>query len=94
MLRITRDKSNVQSIVKLLKENLTNPFDPNKREFVSISIATLPPPKVARNLLDAHKVGKKAYKTFKKERLEGNPRKTEFHDKKTKPRLKMFSDIC
>ena len=90
--RITRDEADVQSIVKLLEDDCTNPFNQNESEFVSISTATLPPPDVARDLLDAHKIGEEAYQAFKRDPLEGEIT-TEFHDKMTKKRLKTFSDI-
>ena len=35
--RITRDEADVQSIVKLLEDDWTNPFDHNESEFVRIS---------------------------------------------------------
>ena len=54
MPRITRDEADVQSIVKLLEDDWTNPFDPNESEFVSISTGTLARPDVARDILDAH----------------------------------------
>ncbi|KAJ8372588.1 hypothetical protein AAFF_G00280950 [Aldrovandia affinis] len=48
---------------------------------------------VARDVLDAHKIGMEAYEGFKRDRLEDEKPKTQFHDKMTKKRLKMFSDI-
>ncbi|KAJ8403211.1 hypothetical protein AAFF_G00354280 [Aldrovandia affinis] len=93
MPRITRDEADVQSIVKLLEDDWTNPFDPNESEFVSISTGTFPPPDVARDLLDAHKIGMEAYKGLKRDQLEDAKPKTQFHDKITKKRLKTFSDI-
>ena len=62
--RIARDEADVQSIVKLLEDDWTNPFDANESEFVSISTGSLPPPDVAKDLLDAHKIGMEAYETF------------------------------
>ena len=72
MPRITtsRDEADVQSIVKLLEDDWTNNFDPNEREFVSISTGTLVPPDVARDIIDAHKIGMAAYGEFKRDRLE------------------------
>ena len=61
MPRITRDEADVQSIVKLLEDDWTNNFDPNESEFVSISTGTLSPPDVARDIIDAHKIGMAAY---------------------------------
>ena len=91
--RITRDEADVQSIEKLLEDDWTNPFDQNETEFVSISTGTLSPPDVARDLLDAHKIGTEAYEAFRRHRLEDETPKTQFHDKLTKKRLKTFSDI-
>ena len=93
MPRITRDEADVQSIVKLLEDDWKNPFDPNESEFVSISTGTLAPPDVARDILDAHKIGMAAYEEFKRDRLEDEIPKAQFHDKITKKRLKTFSDI-
>ena len=56
MPRITRDETGGQSIVKLLEDDWTNPFDSNESEFVGISTGTLTPPDVARDILDAHKM--------------------------------------
>ena len=36
-LHITRNEADVQSIIKLLDDDWTNPFDLNESEFVSIS---------------------------------------------------------
>ena len=93
MPRLTRDEADVQSIVQLLEDDWTNPFDPNECEFVSISTGTLAPPDVARDILDAHKIGMAAYEEFKRDRLEDEVPKAQFHDKITKMRLKTFSDI-
>ena len=93
MPRITKDKADVQSILKLLEDDWTNNFDPNESEFVSISTGTLAPPDVARGILDAHKIGMAAYGEFKRDRLEDEMPKAQFHDKITKKRLKTFSDI-
>ena len=93
MPRITRDEADVQSIVKLLEDDWTNPADPNESEFVSISTGTLAPSDVARDIVDAHTIGMAAYEEFKRDRLEDEIPKALFHDKITKKRLKMFSDI-
>lgn len=93
MPRITRDEANVQSIVTLLEDDWTNPFDSNESELVSISTGALAPPDIAKDLLDAHKIGTEAYETFKKDRLEDIKAKTQFHDKMTRKNLKTFSGI-
>ena len=93
MPRITRDEAAVQSILKLLEDDWTNHFDPNESKFVRISTGTLAPTDVARGILDAHKIGMAAYGEFKRDRLEDEMPKAQFHDKITKKRLKTFSDI-
>ena len=93
MPRITRDEADVQSILKLLEDDWTNHFDPNESEFVSISTGTLAPPDATRGILDGHKIGMAAYGEFKRDRLEDEMPKAQFHDKITKKRLKTFSDI-
>ena len=70
MARITRDEADLQSIVKLLEDDWTNPFDPNESEFVSFSTGTLAPPDVARDTIDAHNIGMAAYGEIKSNRLE------------------------
>ena len=93
MPRITRDEADVQSIEKLLEDDWTNPFDQNETEFVSTSTGTLSPPDVARDLLGAQKIGAEAYEAFRRDRLEDETPKTQFHDKLTKKWLKTFADI-
>ena len=48
----------------------TNIFNPNESEFDSISTGTLAHPYIARDILDAHKMGMAAYGEFKQDRLE------------------------
>ena len=48
MPRNTRDEADVQSIVKLLEDDWTNPFDPIESEFVSISTGTLAPSRCSK----------------------------------------------
>ena len=93
MPRITRDEADVQSIVKLLEDDWTNPFDPNESKFVSISTGTLAPPGVSRYILDAHNIGMAVYGEFKRDRHEDEIPKAQFHDKITEKRLTTFSDI-
>ena len=65
-----------------------------KMELVGISTGTLAPPDVARDILDAHKISMAAYEDFKRDRLEDERPKAQFHDKITEKRLsKTFSDI-
>ena len=54
--RITRDEADVQSTVRLLEDDWINPFEPRESEFVRISTGTFPPPYIAGDLLDAHKI--------------------------------------
>ena len=93
MPRITRDEGDVQSNMKLLEDDWTNPFDPNESEFVSISTGNMAPPDVSRDILDAHKIGMAAYGEFKRDRREDEIPKAQFHDKITEKRLTAFSDI-
>ena len=88
----TRDKADVQSIVKLLEDYWTNRFDPNESELVRISTCTLAPPYVTSDILAAHKIGMAAYGEFKRDRLEDEIPKAQFHDKITMKRLMTFSD--
>ena len=70
MPRITRSEAAVKSIVKILEDDWTNPFDSNESEFVGLSTSTLASPDVARDTLDAHKIGMAACEQFKRDRLE------------------------
>ena len=80
--------------MKILEDDLTNHFDSNESEFVSISTGTLAPPDAARGILDAHTSGMAAYEEFKRDRIEEERQKAQFHDRITKKRLsKTFSDI-
>ena len=69
-----------------------NPFSPDQDEFVTLSISTVAPPNVANDLLEAHRIGEEAYQSFKQECLEASSPKMQFHDKRTKKKLKTFSD--
>ena len=83
-LHITSDEADVQSIVKVLDDDWTNPFDPNESEFVSISTDTLSPPYVARDILES----KAACAELKRDRLDDERTKAHtVHDKITKKRL-------
>jgi len=71
-----------------------NPFGPDQRELVSLSAATAAPEEVARDILDAHGIGRiSEYEKFKKERLEAIASSTQFQDRIQKKKLKTFSDI-
>jgi len=48
---------------------------------------------VAKDLLEAYRIGEDAYQTFKQERLQEDAPSTQFHDRITKKKLKTFSDI-
>ena len=89
--RIRKDEADVQSIVDLLENCWANPLSPDQKELVSLSSATVAPPDVANDLLEAKKVGEEAYECFKNERLETAT--TKFHDTMKKMKLKTFSSI-
>ena len=79
-LHITRYEADVQPIGKLLDDDRTHPFDLNESAFVSILTGTLAPSYVARDIVDAHKFGMAAYEKFKRDRLEDEIPKAQFHD--------------
>lgn len=91
--RIRRDEADVQSLVQLMETSWLNPFSPEHGELVSLSTAAEAPPEVAKDLLEAYKIGEEAYQTFKQERLQEDAPSTQFHDRMTKKKLKTFSDI-
>ena len=69
-----------------------NPFDPDQMEFVNLASGKVAPPEIAKDLLEAEKVGEVAYETFKHERIEGDLSKQQFHGRMRKLKLKTFSD--
>ena len=71
---ITREEADVHSIVKLLNDDWTN-------HFVCISAGTMAPLGVARDILYAHTCGMAAYEEFKRDRIEDERPKAQFHDK-------------
>jgi len=60
---------------------------------VSLSTAAEAPPEVAKDLLEAYKIGKEAYQTFQQQRLQEDAPSTQFHEKMIKKKLKTFSDM-
>ena len=81
------------SLVQLMETSWLNPFSPDQEELVSLSTAAAAPADVARNLLDAKKIGEQAYRVFKEENLQADATSGQFHHKITKKKLKTFSDI-
>ncbi len=57
MPRIRRDEADVQSLVQLMETSWLNPFNRDQVQLVSLSTATTAPPDVAKDLLDAHRIG-------------------------------------
>ena len=88
--RIKRDVADVESVVQLLETSWLNPFSPDNQELVSLSTAVAAPADVAKDLADAYKIGKEAYKNFREERIEVSAK---FFDKMVKNNLKTFADL-
>ena len=86
--RIRRDEAGVYSLVELMETCWLNPLSPDNVELVSLSTATVAPPDVANDLIDAHRIGEEAYQAFRQERLEANSATIQFRDKMTKNKLK------
>ena len=82
--RIRKDEAGVESLVYPMENSWLNPMCPEETELVSLSIGTVAPADVAKDLLGAHQVGEEEYKMFKKKRLEEAPPTVKFHDKMTK----------
>lgn len=91
--RIRRDEADVQSFVQVMETSWLNPFNPEQEELVSLSTALAAPAEVAKDLLEAYRIGENTYQAFKEERLETDTPTTQFHDKMTKKKLRTFSDI-
>ena len=90
--RIKRDERDVISLMELLESSWVNPFSESE-DLLSIPTGIAPPDNIARDLLQAHDIGGKAYIEFREERLEADPPKKRFHDPLRKKDLKTFSDM-
>ena len=92
--RIARDKEDVQSLkMSMLEGSWINPFKSEQQDLVRLSTGKRATPEIEKDLLQAEALGEKAYKTFRKDRLQSNPPKIKFHDKITKRKLKTFGDL-
>ena len=77
----------------MLEGSSINPFKGEQQDLVCLSTGKLVTPEMEKDLLQAEALGEKAYKTFRKERLESDPPKLKFHDTITKRKLKTFGDL-
>ena len=59
--RIRRDEADVQSLVQLMEKDWLNPFSSDHGQLVSLSTATVAPLEIAKDLLQAHRIGEEAY---------------------------------
>jgi len=92
--RIRKDNHDVAAIIDTLENGWVNPINGDAVDIICVSTGRLASPEVATDLLNAHRVGEKAYQIFKEERLESAQPTTKFHDRLTKLKLKTFSDMC
>ena len=89
--RIRKDESTVSSMVDVL-ESWIDPFAADQ-DLLCISSATLAPPDITADLLNAQTIGENAYQKFKVERLESDPPTTKFHSPMKKTNLKTFTNL-
>ena len=92
-IRITRDETDVKSIISILQNTWLNPFNPDLQHLVCLSTGKVATPDVEHNLLQANDIGEKAYKEFREQRLQSNTPKVKFHDTITKANLKTFTHL-
>lgn len=64
--RMRRDEADVQSLVQLMETSWLNSFSFENGELVSLSTAAEAPPEVAKDLLEAYKIGRKHSKLSSK----------------------------
>ena len=87
---IKRDEADVASLVDLLENNWTNPFQQDPSDFISISTGTAASPEVAQDLLSAHQKGEEAYQNFQTQRLQEGEG---FYDTISRLHLKTFYNM-
>lgn len=75
-----------------MENSWLNPMSHDETDLVSLSIGTMAPPDITRDLLRAFEI-EEAYKVFKQTRLDEDPPSVKFHDKMTKQSLKTFSNV-
>jgi len=83
----------MQSVVQLMETSWLNPFSFEHGELVSLSTGAKAPSEVAKDLLEAYKIGEEAFQTFQQEHLQEDAPSTQFHEKMAKKKLQTFSDI-
>ncbi|CAG9825679.1 unnamed protein product [Phaedon cochleariae] len=86
--RMKIDEECVSSIVQLLENDWTNPFDQSPSDIINLSTGRAAAPDVQTSLLSLKKRGEDAYETFKRDRLE---RGEGFFDPIKKINLKTFN---
>ena len=91
--RISRDETDVRSLLDMLESHWINPFSSEQQDLVCLSTGKAATPKVEEDLLNAKAVGDKAYEVFRVQRLETSPPKVQFHDSLKKSKLQTFSDL-
>ena len=58
--RIKRDEADVQALVELMEDSWVNPLSPDQEDIVSLSSPTVASHEIARDLLEARRIGEKA----------------------------------
>ena len=91
--RITRNETDVKSIISLVQDTCLNPFNPDLQDLVCLSTGKVASSEVQDDLLLAKDVGEELYKAFREERLECDPPKLKFHDIMTNAKLKTYTDL-
>jgi len=87
------DKNQIfYSLCKTFSHYVTwlNPFSSEHGELVTLSTGAKAP--VAKDLLEAYKMGEEAFQTFQQDHLQEDAPSTQLHEKMRKKKLQTFSD--
>ena len=82
----------MDSVVDILENQWTNPFNSNPSDIVRLSTSTAAPLDVARDLLNAQNKGERVRQDFQRERLQTG-RNKQFHDRIPRIKLKTFYSV-
>ena len=87
---IKRDEFDIASLMDLLENNWTNPFQPSSTELVHLSTGLTAPPEVSADLLSVQQKGEEAFKEYQQQRLQTG---VGFYDGMKKLKLKTFGSV-
>lgn len=88
--RMRKDEAAVESVVNLLEDTWTNPFDTNPIDLINLSTGANPSSDITDDLLSARTKGDAAYEEFQQKRIQTG--QTEFFDRLPKMKLTTFDN--